>query len=639
MNGKRVFVSGGAGVVGLEMVPRLVARGATVLVGDLKPRPTGFAPGVIYRQGDLNQMSAAEFRAFAPEVFIHLAATFERTAESYEFWEENFLHNVHLSHHLMTLAKDAPSLVRVVFASSYLIYDPALYQFDAAREQPVSLKESDPILPRNLTGMAKLAHEIEMRFVDQFCADRLSTVCARIYRGYGRNSRDIISRWVRSLLKREPITVYRPEGLFDYIYAADTAEGLIRLADADQVKGIINLGTGRSRRVQDVVDVLRQHFPTMEVNAADSNIPFEASQADISRYRQLVGWAPLYDLPQAIAEIVAFERGRLHTDVGGEKPPLKVLISSSAAKVPLVRAMQAAVRQIDPAGKVVAGDLNTQALSAHVADEFWTMPPTSDGSLNDIISGLRQRQISVVLPTRDGELMFWACHAKRLASEGVRVIVSETGPLQRCLDKLAFARFGTEHGLSFIPASDRLDDMHGDCLVVKERFGAGSRSIGLRLDRAAAAAHAQKLERPIFQPHVDGQEISVDAWLDRHHQVKGVILRVRNRVVNGESQVTTTFSDARLEAQATAILQSLQLSGPVVMQAMVAEDGGLQVIECNPRFGGASTAGIAAGLSSLHWSLLEATGADFATRAFFRIPGQVRQIRVPNDLYVTDPDL
>jgi len=39
MKAERLFVSGGAGVIGLEMIPRLVARGATVLVGDLKQRP------------------------------------------------------------------------------------------------------------------------------------------------------------------------------------------------------------------------------------------------------------------------------------------------------------------------------------------------------------------------------------------------------------------------------------------------------------------------------------------------------------------------------------------------------------------------------------------------------------------------
>jgi len=43
---------------------------------------------------------------------------------------------------------------------------------------------------------------------------------------YGCNSRDVISRWVRALLAGEPISVFRPEGIFDYIYAADSAKAL-----------------------------------------------------------------------------------------------------------------------------------------------------------------------------------------------------------------------------------------------------------------------------------------------------------------------------------------------------------------------------------------------------------------------------
>lgn len=316
-----------------------------------------------------------------------------------------------------------------------------------------------------------------------------------------------------------------------------------------------------------------------------------------------------------------------------------VLVTSSGKKVPLVRAMQKATRRVLPSFSVMVGDSDVGALTQYVADGFWVMPPTRDEFLNEIVDGLSRRQVRIVLPTRDGELMFWACHAERLEREGIQVIVTKLDALQRCLDKLEFARFGAAHGLPFIPASDLCGDVQSDCMVVKERFGAGSRSLGLRLDRADAIAHAEKLESPIFQPYIDGQEISVDAWLDRQHQVKGLILRRRDCVVNGESQVTTTFSDTRLEAQATVILESLQLSGPVVMQVLIGADGGLQVIECNPRFGGASTIGIAAGLTSLHWSLLDATGADLAFWPFQRIRGQIRQIRLPNDIYVTDPDL
>ena len=54
MKNKKIFISGGAGVIGLELVQILVKCGAIVMVGDLKPRPSCFSNKVIYIQGDLN---------------------------------------------------------------------------------------------------------------------------------------------------------------------------------------------------------------------------------------------------------------------------------------------------------------------------------------------------------------------------------------------------------------------------------------------------------------------------------------------------------------------------------------------------------------------------------------------------------
>jgi carbamoyl-phosphate synthase large subunit len=636
---QRVFVSGGAGVIGMELIPKLCALGATVFVGDLKPRPAAFPPGVLYRQGDLNTMTAKEFEAFAPDLFIHLAATFERSTESYEFWHDNFRHNVLLSHHLMTLAKDSPALKRVVFASSYLIYLPALYQFPAAREAAVSLRETDPVSPRNLTGMAKLAHEIELGFLETFRSSQFSSVCARIFRGYGRGSRDVISRWVRSLLEGEPVTLYRPEGLFDYVFAADTAEGLLRLAQAP-CTGIVNLGTGRARRVSEVVDVLRRHFPAIQITTRESDIPFEASQADTTLLESVTGWKPEHTLESAIPLIVEHERAkRSGQGVAGAARPPRVLVSSASRKVPLVSALQQAARAIHPEARVVAGDMDPNALSLHVADESWTMPRLADGEVDALLERCRALGITAVLPTRDGELLFWARHAGRFQQAGVEVLVSGPEALQLCLDKLAFSEFGARHGLPLIPAALSAGDLRTERFVVKERFGAGSRAIGIDLDRTGAIAHAATLQAPIFQPFVAGREISVDAWLDRGSRVKGLVLRRRDLVVNGESQVTTTFRDATLEAQAATILGRLSLRGPVVMQAIIDAAGGLQVIECNARFGGASTASVAAGLDSLRWSLLEASGAHIDDYPFLRAAGEVRQVRVPADTHIHGPDL
>lgn len=634
MIGKTIFLSGGAGVIGLEMVPKLVARGAQVLVGDLKPRPASFDRSVRYRRGDLNTLTQGELAGFAPEVFIHLAATFERSVESYGFWDENFRHNVRLSHHLMTIAKDLPSLRRVVFASSYLIYDQARYQFEEAQESAVSLTEGDPIRPRNLVGMAKLAHETELGFLDGFRAEAFSTICARIFRGYGCNSRDVISRWVRSLLAGEPITLYRPEGLFDYVYAKDAAEGLIRLAETTSLTGVVNLGTGRARRVQDVVDILKSHFPQMQAVIEAADIPFEASQADTRALRAAVGWSPEYDLERSIPEIIAHERSKLAVVT----PPANaadighVLITSAAAKAPMIRAAQMAAQKLDPAIKVLAGDLDPNALTAQVADGFWVMPRTQPDELDALIDGCRTRGVRTVIPTRDGELPFWADHADAFREAGVAVIVSPPSSVRLCLDKLAFAKFGRDRGLPFIPAHD--EPQGEGPFVVKERFGAGSRAIGLRLDREAALAHGAGLAAPIYQPMVEGPEISIDAWMDRDHAVKGLVLRRRDRVVNGESQITTTFTDAALEARMRTVLEALKLRGPVVLQAILDAEGGPQVIECNARFGGASTTAIAAGLDIFYWTLLERHGEDLADYPFDRVPGEVRQIRTPGDMHL-----
>ena len=404
--------------------------------------------------------------------------------------------------------------------------------------------------------------------------------------------------------------------------------------------GTVNLGTGRARRVQDVIDVLRTHFPNMQCTEAESDIPFEASQADMSQFRERIGWMPEYNLERAIPEMIAFES--TSKEVAANNPALHppvVLVSSASCKIPLVRAMQTAARRINPLSRVVAGDLSADALSAHVADEFWAMPPTRDDMLEVIIEGCRVRGINAVLPTRDGELQFWARHAERLAAHGIAVIVSSVKSLTNCIDKLAFSNFGMSQGLPVIPSAMHIDALESSHYIVKYRYGAGSRDIGINLDREQAITHAKNLEQPIFQPCITGTEFSVDAWADRSHVVKGLVLRRRETVVNGESQITTTFTNPALDALARQTIEALELRGPVVLQAIHDTYGTMHVIECNARFGGASTTGIAAGVDSLFWSLLEARGVDVGDYPFIRIAGEIRQVRVPSDIYIHDPDL
>lgn len=311
-----------------------------------------------------------------------------------------------------------------------------------------------------------------------------------------------------------------------------------------------------------------------------------------------------------------------------------VLVTSAAQKIPLIQALQSAAKRIRENIKIIAGDTDPMVASHFLSDEFWQMPRLCDDLLTALIDECHRRNISIIFPTRDGELNFWANHRQTLAHAGIEVIISSAAAIALCRDKLKFSDFGHHNHLPFIPAATTPEAFGETLLVVKERFGAGSRGIGIGLRQEEALAHAKKLDDPIFQPFISGPEISIDSWIRRDGTVMGVVLRQRNRVIAGESQITTTFRNPILEEQAIRCLKALDLQGPVVMQAICTGQT-LHIIECNPRFGGASTASIAVGLDSLYWSLAEILDHSHPLM-FLRSATELRQVRYPADKVFDD---
>jgi carbamoyl-phosphate synthase large subunit len=631
-NQKRLFISGAAGVIGTELVDILLSQGAILFVGDLKPCPEKWYNKLNYYHGDLNNILYEEIDVFKPEYFIHLAATFERSSETYDFWQENFKNNIQLSNHLMSLIKDMDSIKSVVYASSYLIYDPKLYNFNKSQEAPYSLKETDPIYPRNLTGMAKLEHEIELRFLDLFKKEKFTISIPRIYRGYGRNSRDIISRWIRSILNDEEINVYRPEGFFDYIYAKDTAVGILKIAES-KVHGIINLGTGSSRKVSDVVDVLVSRFPKTKIKYIQSDIPFEASQADINKLVQKINWSPTYTIEDGIDEIIEFEKTRVNN------PKIKfgnVLVTSASKKISLLKAIKKASGKISNQIKIFAGDTNSNSLCKYFSDEFYLMPKTIETNKSEILNWCKSNMINAIVPTRDGELLFWANWKTELLKNGIKVMVPDSQSVEICLDKLKFSSECKRLNLPVINTYQEVENIDSATFVVKERYGAGSLSIAINVNKELALKHSKSLNNPLFQPYIVGTEISVDAYITNSGIVKGIVTRFRSVVEKGESVITQTFYNDTLYNDLLIIFEKLNLYGHVILQIILDSNNNINIIECNSRFGGASTLSIEAGLDSFYWFLQEANGINIDQLPFQLKNQKITQIRFPQDMIVYD---
>ncbi len=93
---------------------------------------------------------------------------------------------------------------------------------------------------------------------------------------------------------------------------------------------------------------------------------------------------------------------------------LTLLLTSAAAKIPMLKAIKQAAVRLDDKAQVIAGDSDNEAISQYFADDFWCMPAVCAANIQLIVEGLKSRNITHVIPSRDAELQFWATNRELL---------------------------------------------------------------------------------------------------------------------------------------------------------------------------------------------------------------------------------
>ena len=108
-------------------------------------------------------------------------------------------------------------------------------------------------------------------------------------------------------LNNKELIVFNKENMFDFIFARDVAEGLVRIAEKVDSNEIVNLGSGVARRIEDVIKILQEYIPHIRIKEIKSNDPFEASCADISKLIELTGYRPPTTLEEGIRMVLEYE--------------------------------------------------------------------------------------------------------------------------------------------------------------------------------------------------------------------------------------------------------------------------------------------------------------------------------------------
>ncbi len=307
-----------------------------------------------------------------------------------------------------------------------------------------------------------------------------------------------------------------------------------------------------------------------------------------------------------------------------------ILVSSAGSKIPFIQLIMDAAKRLEKTVNVIAGDSNPQAMSKFFADDFWILPQFNEIDDSRILEELIQREISLVIPTRDGELAKWARLRNLLNQNNIEVLTSSSESLQITMDKLRFHDWLVENDLPSIPTFEDSTKIEEELVVVKERYAESPKKTFVSVPIDTAEQVSKNHLNPVFQYFIPGKEVSVDVWRFRSGNIS-VTPRTRDQIIDGEARVTTFFQNSYLEELTRALAVRLNLYGPAVFQFIQKRDEEFLPIECNARFGGASTFSINTRHDSIYLALCEIFN-EFPSNEK-KGNGYQTQVRVHKDYY------
>lgn len=312
-------------------------------------------------------------------------------------------------------------------------------------------------------------------------------------------------------------------------------------------------------------------------------------------------------------------------------PMNNVLITSAAAKVPLVQAFREALGE---GGKVFTADLAADCAAAHFSDgHFVVRPSTAADAVDHLIDLCVRHQVGLVVPTRDGELAQLAAARHRFADAGIFVHVASAAVIGTCQDKRAFTRFLIDHDLPAVPLVDcRPADMMFP-VFVRPVFGSAGRG-AQRVDRLEDLEALSRSEEVLIHPLIQAPEYSIDLLMDLDgRNALDAVCRERVQVVAGESKISRVVDLPEMTGIVKRIGETLGLVGHNTLQAFLDPVRGPLVIEVNPRFGGASNLSIRAGLDSPR-RIIQMMRGDGAASEPRKIAVGATMFRYPQDVIV-----
>ena len=305
-NGKKVLVTGAGGFIASHLVEHLVREGAQVRgfvrynsrndLGMLKWLAPEILSQVEIMQGDLRDNEAVRNAVRGVDTVFHLGALI---AIPYSYVNPREVIDVNIMGTLNVLmaARDFGTR-RVVHTSTSEVYGTAQY---------VPIDEKHPLQGQSPYSASKIgADRIAESFYRSF---ETPVVTLRPFNtfGPGQSMRAVIPTIIVQALTRDEVKLGSLEPSRDFTFAKDTANGFVKVAEAEGVLGEeINLGNDNTIRIGDLAEkIFKLIGKTPKIVADPQRVRPGKSEvmklwASNEKAKRMIGWEPRISLDEGL---------------------------------------------------------------------------------------------------------------------------------------------------------------------------------------------------------------------------------------------------------------------------------------------------------------------------------------------------
>lgn len=297
-----------------------------------------------------------------------------------------------------------------------------------------------------------------------------------------------------------------------------------------------------------------------------------------------------------------YKKGEFHDSIILSKFKVKkilnrcsVLITSSSNKTPLVDLVKVSLKGFVEKSMVFCSDKQSQVVTKYITNNFLKLPNLNDKNIIKIKNILNKNKINYILPTRTEELFFWAKHQKFFKKNKIQIFVNNLNSLNQTTDKYIFYKILKKNNI--LTPKTYLGEVKIPNTIIKPQYSAGGKNIFIKNFK-------EKDKKKITQEIIKGKEISIDIWRSKNHNYSKILIRERQKINNGETEISKFINNKRIEKISLKVIKLFKLFGIINLQGFL-KNKKFYIFDCNARVGGAVNFSFLQGLNFLKYMILE----------------------------------